>query len=371
MKYNWQLDNFPNFELDETKIYPFIEKFALEFGEINGLLLSISEEMKQEVYSEIMVSEALKTSAIEGEYFSRVDVMSSLKMNLGILKFHTKSKNIKADAIAQLMIEVQKCYQMPLTESMLKQWHHILMKTDVKINAGKWRTGAEPMQVISGNLGNIIVHYEAPPSEKIPQMMLRFMQWYHQFSINNLGKIGEAMIFSSIAHLYFETIHPFEDGNGRIGRALAEKALAEKLEKPVFLSLSKSIEKNKKAYYLALKNAQRSLFITDWVIYFCTILNQALSDTKQVLMFTLKKVEFFDRYRNQLNERELKTILKMMEYGENGFEGGMSARKYISINKTSKSTATRDLQHLLEINAFKKIGAGRSVAYQINLINQI
>lgn len=366
MMYIWQLKNFPNFELDETKIYPFIEKFALEFGEINGLLVGVSENMKQQVFTEIMISEALKTSEIEGEYFNREDVMSSLKVNLGLQKFHQKSRNKKADAIAQLMIEVQRSYHQVLTEEMLLNWHKILMESDKNINAGTWRTGKEPMLVVSGNLGNITVHYEAPPSETLPDMIKEFLQWYHQFSKANLGEIGEAMVFSSLVHLYFETIHPFEDGNGRIGRALAEKALAEKLKKPVFLSLSKVIEKNKKAYYTELKKAQRDMQITDWVVYFCSVMIAALADTKQVIMFTLKKVDFFDQFNHLLNERELKAIKKMMEYGENGFEGGMTARKYISINKTSKATATRDLQHLFEIKALRKVGSGRSISYQIN-----
>jgi Fic family protein len=132
------------------------------------------------------------------------------------------------------------------------------------------------------------------------------------------------------------------------------------------LSLSKAIEKNKKAYYTELKKAQRNLQITDWVVYFCSSMITALVDTKQMIMFTLKKVDFFDRFKHQLNERELKAIQKMMEYGEKGLEGGMTARKYISINKTSKATATRDLQHLFEINVFKKVGSGRSISYQIN-----
>ena len=174
------------------------------------------------------------------------------------------------------------------------------------------------------------------------------------------------MLFSALVHLYFETLHPFEDGNGRIGRALAEKALAEKLEMPIFISLSKAIEKDKAKYYQELKKAQRNLKITDWVVYFFNILQSALDDTKNLVVFTLKKTNFFDRFKDQLNERQLKAINKMMEAGEDGFKGGMTAKKYISINKTSKATATRDLQHLAEIQAFIKIGGGRSSAYQLN-----
>lgn len=215
-----------------------------------------------------MLSEALKTSVIEGAYFSREDVMSSIKVNLGIKDFHHNTRNKKANAIAQLMIEVQKSSNVALTEDLLLQWHEILMNAEKGISAGAFRTGTEPMQVISGRYGDFTVHFEAPSSGDLPTLISRFLDWYHDFDQKQLGRVGEAMLFSSVVHLYFETLHPFEDGNGRIGRALAEKALVEKLKMPVFLSLSKAIEKDQKRYYSELKKAQRDLHITDWVRYF-------------------------------------------------------------------------------------------------------
>lgn len=365
--YIWQLKNFPNFTFNKEKIQNLIQNFALELGEANGMLNTFSDESKQEFLTELMLAEALKTSEIEGEYFSREEVMSSLKVNLGIKNFHKASKNRKANAIAQLMIEVHNSYHKTLNEELLLHWHKILMDNEKKIKAGEFRKGAEAMQVVSGRYGDFTVHYEAPPSKDLPILIKEFITWYHHFSAQDLGKIGEAMLFSAIAHLYFDTLHPFEDGNGRIGRALAEKALVDKLQMPIFISLSKAIEKNKKAYYKELKKAQRNLEITDWVIYFLNILKEALQDSKKVVVFTLKKVNFFDKYRALLNERELKAIQKMMENGEYGFEGGMTAKKYISINKTSKATATRDLQHLSEIKALVKVGGGRSSAYHLNI----
>jgi Fic family protein len=171
-----------------------------------------------------------------------------------------------------------------------------------------------------------------------------------------------------VAHLYFESIHPFEDGNGRIGRAIAEKALSQSLGRPVMLSLSKIIEGNKSAYYNALKEAQKSLEITGWINYFASVVLEAQRDAKAMVEFTLKKAQFFDRYKYQLNERQLKAINKMMQKGTEGFEGGMTAGKYISITKTSKATATRDLQQLHTIGVLIQEGAGRSVSYQLNLI---
>lgn len=365
--YIWKLDKFPDFTFQTEKLQLFVQHFALELGEANGILNTFSPEIRQEVFTELMLAEAMKTSEIEGEYFSREDVMSSLKVNLGMKDFHLSTRNKKANAIAQLMIEVQKNSNTPLTEDLLLHWHKILMDSEKGISAGLFRTGTEPMQAVSGRYGDFTVHYEAPPSGDLPKLISQFLNWYHTFDQKDLGKIGEAMLFSALVHLYFETLHPFEDGNGRIGRALAEKALVEKLKLPVFLSLSKAIEKDKKRYYSELKKAQRDLRITDWMMYFFNILQDALSDSKQVVLFTLKKANFFDRFKSELNDRQLKAVYRMMEKGGIPFEGGMTASKYMSLNKTSKATATRDLQHLNDIGALTKIGAGRSVSYQLNL----
>lgn len=367
MKYIWQSEKFPLFTFQKDKIHPLVEKFALELGEANGMISSFHEDMKLEVFTEIMLSEALKTSEIEGEFFSREEVMSSLKVNLGLIDFHQNTKNKKANAIAALMIEIQKKDANPFSEKQILHWHQILMGNEKRINAGQFRTGQEPMQVVSDPIGNFTIHYEAPPSKDLPYLIPQFLEWYHRFSEKDWGRIGEAMLFAALTHLYFETLHPFEDGNGRIGRALAEKALAEKLETPIFISISKAIEKDKNRYYSELKKAQRNLQITDWIMYFFEVLQNALTDTKKVVLFTLKKTNFFDRFKEQFNERQLKAIHKMMAEGESGFKGGMTAKKYIAINKTSKASATRDLQHLAEIRAFIPTGAGRSVSYHLNL----
>ncbi len=167
--------------------------------------------------------------------------------------------------------------------------------------------------------------------------------------------------------MYFESIHPFEDGNGRIGRAIAEFTLVQVLGLPISISLSTIIEKNRKLYYKQLQIAQRSLDITEWVNYFSNTILQAQKHTRELVEFTLKKTRFFDQYKSLLNERQLKVVNKMLEQGPLEFSGGMTARKYISITKTSKASATRDLQHLNEIGAFIAEGAGRSVRYRCNI----
>ena len=219
-----------------------------------------------------MLSEAIQTSQIEGEYFSRENVMSSLKMNLGLESLHRPSTNMKADAVAKLMIEVKKDFTKPLTLQLLLDWHKILMSNENRIQAGAIRQGTEAMQVISGHYGEIEVHYEAPPSKSLPELLNQFFAWYQNFEDREFGNIGDAMITSALAHLYFETLHPFEDANGRIGRALVEKVLAERLDMPILLNISHAIELDKKKYYQEIKKAQRDLNVSDWIAYFCGVL---------------------------------------------------------------------------------------------------
>lgn len=367
MTYNWQNPEWPGFFFETTDIQPFILEFAKETGEINGIIQGLPDQLKQETLLQLMMSEAVKTSEIEGEYISREDVLSSLRNNLGLNEMPVHVKDRRATGIAQLMTEVRKSFQEPLTTTMLKTWHSLLMSGTRNINPGVWRTGIAPMQVISGAVGREVVHYEAPPSEQVPSEMEAFVEWYNSAVFTLKGEIAEGVLKSAIAHLYFESIHPFEDGNGRIGRAVAEKALSQSLKRPVMLSLSKAIEKNKKDYYKALKEAQRTLNITRWINYFAIVILEAQRDAKIMVQFTLKKARFFDRYREEFNERQTKAVLKIMERGADGFEGGMTAKKYMGITQASKATATRDLQQLYDLGVFRREGGGRSVRYQLNL----
>ena len=366
MNYNWQQNNWPNFEFDETVIDNLSMELALELGEIKGLVNTLSKEVQEETILQIMISEAIQTSAIEGEYFSRQDVMSSIRKNLGISDKVSIIKDKNAQAISKLMVEVRKSNTKLINENTIKNWHKILMEYSSIINAGNYRIGEEPMQIISGTFGKEIVHFEAPPSKIVAAEMKQFINWYQNFKVKS-SEIKKALIKTAIAHLYFETIHPFEDGNGRIGRAIAEKCFSECLQRPILISISSAIEQNKKQYYQSLKNAQRSLEITDWIIYFSKTLLHSHKSTKQIIQFTLQKVTFLDTYKNVINERQHKAIFKMFEAGINGFEDGITSKKYVSINKISRATATRDLQDLFEKQVLKQKGEGRSVSYDLNI----
>lgn len=369
MKYNWQLPDWPNFVYDDSIIDSLCIDFAFETGEVKGLVDSLSTVVQQETILQFMISEAIKTSEIEGEFYSRQDIMSSIKKNLGVTETfgHIRDKN--AQGIGKLMVIVRNSYSEQLTEVMIRQWHDILMEYSKRINPGEYRIGEEPMQIISGSYGKEIIHFEAPPSAQVPEEMKKFIKWYHDFEVKP-NDVKKALIKTSISHLYFESIHPFEDGNGRIGRAIAKKCLAESFNRPVLMSISSTIEQSKKKYYQSLKQAQRTLEITDWIFYFSSLILESQRNAKQTVLFTLNKSKFIDQFKAEMNERQLKVVLKMFENGESGFKGGMTAIKYVSITKTSRATATRDLQDLTEKNILKPKGEGRNRSYDLNLLTK-
>lgn len=366
MTYNWQQPDWPHFNYVLKDIEDVLFAFAERAGRVGGLLEGLPEETKTEAVIDIMVSEAIKTSEIEGEYLHRQDVLSSIRNNLG-LGNAPQPHDKRAEGIGELMIDVRKSYAEDLTKEKLFSWHCMVMKGSKKNKTGRLRTHKEPMQVISGPPGRGKIHFEAPPSSQVPKEMKGFIKWFNETAPGKKVEIKKPIVRSAIAHLYFETIHPFEDGNGRVGRALSEKALSQGMGRPILLSLSKTIEAEKKEYYEALKEGQRSNEITPWITFFANRALAAQIQAEEEIDFTLRKTKFFDRFQSELNERQLKVIKRMLEEGSKGFTGGMSAKNYISITQTSKATATRDLQDLADKGIFIPSGAGRSTRYEINM----
>ncbi len=365
--YNWQQKDWPVFRFDLLETEELLLAFAEETGHVTGMLKGLPEDIQMEAIIDTMVAEAIKTSEIEGEYLSRKDVISSIRNNLGLNKTPDVVKDKMSRGAGELMVDTRNTYNDPLTAEKLFAWHTMLFTDSKSIAVGSWRHHAEPMQVISGSIGKERVHFEAPPSARVAQEMQQFIKWFNDTAPGGIQAIKKAPVRSAIAHLYFETIHPFEDGNGRIGRAIAEKALSQTIGRPVLLSLSKTIEADKKKYYHALEQAQKNNEITAWMQYFVTLTLDSQQQAKQLVDFLLKKAKFFDRFKNALNERQLKVIKRMFEAGPEGFEGGMNAKKYVSITYTSKATATRDLQELSAQGVLIARGGGRSTAYVLNL----
>jgi len=363
MSYNWQQADWPVFRYDLSEVQGDLLTFADKAGQINGMLKGLSEETKTEAILQIMIAEALKTSEIEGEYLSRQDVMSSMRNQLGLNDPLEQIKDKASEGAAELMVAVRETWSAPIDEEMLFSWHGMLMKGETRIAVGSWREGKDPMQVVSNPYGKMKVHFEAPSSSRVPEEMATFVDWFNASERD----IVHVPVRAAIAHLYFESIHPFEDGNGRIGRAISEKTLSQGLGRPAVLSLSRTIEANKKDYYDALEQAQGSNEISLWIRYFVKMTLAAQEDAERQVEFVLQKAKFFDCFKDRLNERQLRIIKRMLDEGPDGFEGGMNARKYISITKTSKATATRDLQQLVEIGVFAPIGGGRSTRYRLLL----
>jgi Fic family protein len=367
--YNWQQPDWPHFRYDLTAIHGPLLLIAEKMGLISGKLAHLTENLQTETLINLMVEEAVKTAEIEGEHISRPDIRSSIKNKLGlnpkIIHVHDK----RAQGMAELMLDVRHTFKEPLTETKLFDWHLMLLSSSSNphLRIACWRIDEEPMQIVSGHHGRWVVHYEAPPAKNVPNEMKKFMAWFNDTAPGKSHAIVFPPVRAAIAHLYFESIHPFEDGNGRIGRAIAEKALSQGFGYPVMLSLSQAIEADKKSYYAALNAASTSNEITPWIIYFTNVILNAQCEVEAQINFILKKSAFFDAFKDKLNERQLKAIQRMMQAGVKGFEGGMSAKKYMAITDTSKATATRDLQHLLAIKALKQIGSGRSVRYELNL----
>ncbi len=341
--------------------------FVQKAGLTNGMMLSLPSSQQTDIAIHTMLAEAVKTSEIEGEYFSREDVMSSIKNNMGLNPILEKVKDKRAAGIGEMMVDVRNSFAEPLTESKLFLWHRLLMQGNKYVQAGGWRSDTAPMQIISGTVGKEKVHFEAPPSHQVPQEMKRFIGWFNSTAPFGHQPMLHAPVRAAIAHLYFESIHPFEDGNGRIGRAIAEKAISQTLGQPALLSLSQAIETDKKQYYQSLQENSKHNNITSWIRYFVCLVLGAQSQVERQITFVLKKTRFFDTYEKNLNPRQLKVLKTMLEYGENNFTGGINSRKYVSIAKCSKATATRDLQELAEKNILTSIGSGRSTRYEINM----
>lgn len=367
MSYNWQQNDWTDFKYDPSAVEDIVLAFAEKVGVVSGIIGALPENIRSEAIIDMMVSEAIKTSEIEGEYLSRKDVISSIKNNLGIHPRQEEGSDKRAQGIAELMVAVRNTYAEPLTAETLFSWHKMVMKGRRLGEIGCWRTHEEPMQVISGYMGKETVHFEAPPSKAIPSEMDSFIKWFNETGPNEPHDIKKAIIRSAIVHVYFETIHPFEDGNGRLGRALSEKALSQGLGRPVLLSLSHTIESRKNDYYDALQLAQKSNEITEWIKYFCKTVLMAQQQAETQITFTLKKVKFFDNFDKVLNERQVRVLGRMLEDGLYSFEGGMSAKKYIAITHTSKPTATRDIQDLVERGIFLPFGEGRARRYEVNI----
>jgi Fic family protein len=361
MSWNWEKKNWPNFIYDANAIEALESKFLKNSGILAGSLMHIREKEQQDLVIDIISTEALKTSEIEGEYLDRSSVVSSIQKNFGLSTKNNKAKPAET-GIADLMYDLYEAYPEPISDETLYNWHSLVMRGNEQLDdIGRYRRQEAPMQILSGPIGREKIHFEAPPSKIIKKEMKRFIKWFNESaSLPALTRAG-------IAHLYFVSIHPFEDGNGRIARALCEKALAQNLKAPTLSTLSKTIEDNKKAYYKALELNNKNLDITDWLLYFAKTSIDAQTYSQSLISFLIEKTKLYDEIRGKINSRQDKVLSRMFKEGPKGFEGGLSAENYIRITDTSRATATRDLQDLVEKKALLKKGERKHTRYYLNI----
>jgi len=339
-------------------------KARLAQGKLLSKIGTLGIGMSEESRSEILVEETIKTAAIEGQKFEEETVRSSVAKRLGIPTGGVKKEDRNVEGIIDVIMDATVNYEKALTPKRLKAWQAALFPTGYsglrKIYVGRWR-GKDPMQVVSGPMGREKIHFEAPPYERIDKEIKVFIDWWQGKS-----KKIDGLIRAGIAHFYFVSIHPFEDGNGRIARALTDMALAQDESLPKrYYSLSSRIMKERNSYYNILEKIQKGTTdITEWLNWFLLCYLRALEDSETSISKVLKKAEFWRMHaETELNKNQRKAVNRLLE----GFEGGLTTRKYVSMTKTSRATAYRDITDMVKKNVLvQNKNRGRSVSYSLN-----
>ncbi len=356
MTWNWQLPDWPNFTYEVKIIADMERQFLLQVAP-NSLLKNHHPQTYSQFMVDVLSQEGMESAKIEGELLCRESLQSSIKKHFG-LKTHAKEK-AKETGMAEALCDVYESFAMPLSHEMLWKWHFLLFKNETnEIELGKYRSHVEPMQIVSHRYGDPKVFFEAPPSERVFGEMQRFIDWF-----NTKESLTVVLEKAAVAHLYFENIHPFEDGNGRIGRLLIEKVLSQGIGQPILIAVSKILEKRKKEYYAALECCNKTLQVDSWLLFFAEVVLQAEKDAEELLNHLIHKMKLMTMLKGTINERQEKVLLKMFQSGPEGFVGGLSAEKYIAITKASRATATRDLAELVSLQALTKTGELRHTRY--------
>src|SRR5215216_1911907 len=366
MAWNWEHPGWPEFTYNSAALEPLERQFLTCSGEFIGAFKHIGPEGRDMLKIELISDEAVKTSKIEGEVLDRDSVQSSLRQQFGLASDGRRIPPAER-GIAEMMVDLYRSFGDPLTHGTMFAWHTMLMSGERDIHVvGGYRTHPEPMQVVSGGIHNLEIHFEAPPSSKMNDEMDALVSWFNETAPSGKRPLP-ALTRAGIAHLCFVSIHPFEDGNGRIGRALAEKSLAQDLDRPSLIALAYTIERSRKAYYAALERNNKDIEITDWLTYFADTIIEAQRNTIKHLDFYLAKAKLYEKLRGQLNERQEKAIARMFREGIDGLKRGLSAENYISMTGASRATATRDLQKLVAKGALIRTGALRHTRYYLNV----
>lgn len=371
--YIWQHANWPHFLWDDSVLRPQLDSVRLLQGRLLGRTELAPEQADLEVEMDALIQNAIRTSEIEGEHLDVSSVRSSVARQLGVEQAGMAERGTpESDSLVTLLLEATHEPDSPLTAQQLCHWQALLFPdaTDAftKIRVGDWR-GDQPMQVVSGRIDRPKVHFEAPPRVGLESQVKDFLAWF-----NAPPADLDPLLRAGVAHLWLITLHPFDDGNGRTTRAVTDRALAQAERHSVrFYSLSAAIMARRNAYYEQLEQAQSGdLDITQWLVWFLDTLEEALQQALLRVERVLAKTLFWQRHATRvLNQRQIKVLNRLLDTAGEEFEHGINARKYQSLTKVSKATATRDLAELLELGCLNKLpGGGRSTRYGVRFENK-
>lgn len=358
----WQLTDWPGFYWDETALRPQLDRIRLLQGQLLGSSASSGESLALEM--EALIQNAIRTSEIEGEHLDAASVRSSVARQLGIEQAGFGGKpTIETDAMASLLLEATHDWQSPMALSKLHRWQTLIFPDEPQLT-GMLRD-EQPMHVMSGRLDRPTIHFTAPPRDGLEQQLQQFLDWFNQppATLDGLLRAG-------LAHLWLLTLHPFLDGNGRITRALTDRALAQAEQQSVrFYALSEAIMRQRSSYYQELERAQKgTLDVTRWLAWFLQTLEGALQLAQLRVERTLSKTHFWQQFRHcALNERQIRVLNRLLDNSGEEFTEGLSARHYRAIARTSPATATRDLADLVSKGCLQPLpGGGRSTRYQLS-----
>lgn len=365
--YIYDLPDWPNFRWDPEVLAPKLAEVRYKQGELVGRMKCLGFDLRDEAVLQTLTLDVVKSSEIEGVNLDSEQVRSSVARHLGMDAAGLPRPSRAVEGIVDMMLDATQKYDQPLTRERLFTWHTSLFPTGQSdmytIKAGAWRDDRSgPMQVISGPIGRERVHFQAPPAERIEAEMVRFIEWFNRDDGNDL------VLRSCIAHLWFVTIHPFEDGNGRIARALMDMLLA-RSEKSArrFYSMSAQMRDERPEYYAGLEAMQKgTMNITRRLNWFLNTLNSALDNAGNTLSRVLKKADFWEKYaQERFNPRQRVVLNKLLD----DFEGKLTATKWARLTKRSPDTALRDITELVERGVLvKDPGGGRNTSYSLNFV---
>jgi len=364
--YIWEKQEWPDFIWKDQDLSRLLSDVSREQGRLLGKMEALGFDLSSEAHLRTLTEDVVKSSEIEGEKLDSDQVRSSIARRLGMDVGGLVPASRDVEGMVEMMVDATGKFAKPLTKKRLCAWHASLFPTGRSgmrdIRVGKWRDDSDgPMQVVSGPHGREKIHFEAPPANRLPDEIDKFIQWFeHPGDINPL-------LMAGCAHLWFVTIHPFDDGNGRIARAIADMALArsEKSHQR-FYSMSAQIRRERNEYYSILESTQKAgLDITRWQEWFLNCLMHAIENSRETMGVVLGKARFWERYAKvPLNERQIKMLNKLLD----GFEGKLTTSKWATLSKCSQDTAHRDIQDLIKRGALKQDpGGGRSTSYSLVL----